>query len=79
MRFSLPDRPQNDRAGIRRWSVRGVFSVFHFFLFTHHQHLSAQLSGISAIATLHVDVSILMIRAHPQYIAILHGKESHHE
>jgi hypothetical protein len=79
MRFLQPDLLQSDRAGFRRWNDRGTSSVFHFFLFTHHQHLSAQLSGISAIATLHVDASILMIRAHPQYIAILHGKESHHE
>ena len=79
MRFSLPNLLQNDRAGICRYNARCVCSVFHFFLITHHQHLSAQLSGISAIVTLHADASILMIRAHPQYIAIVHGKESHHE
>jgi hypothetical protein len=78
MRFLQPDLLQSDRAGFRRWNDRGTSSVFHFFLFTHHQHLSAQLSGISAESPL-VDASILLIRAHPQYIAILHGKESHHE
>jgi hypothetical protein len=28
---------------------------------------------------LHVDASTRMIRAHPQYSAIVHGKELHHE
>lgn len=49
MGFSLPDLYQNGRVGILRWNIRGVSSVFHFFLFTHHQNLSAQLSDISAI------------------------------
>jgi hypothetical protein len=49
MRFLQPDLHQSDRAGIRRRNVRGVSSVFHFFLFIHHQNLSAQGSGISAI------------------------------
>jgi hypothetical protein len=79
MRFSLSDQHQHNRAGIRRWNARGVFSVFPFFLFTHHQNLSAQGSGISAIVIPAVDASMLMIRSHLQYSAIVHGKESHHE
>jgi hypothetical protein len=49
MGFSLSDLLQNDRAGIRRWNARGAATIFHFFLFTHNQNLSAPLSGISAI------------------------------
>jgi hypothetical protein len=48
MRFLQPDLRQNDRAGIRRWTAP-VASVIHFFLFTHYQSFSAQLSGIRAI------------------------------
>jgi hypothetical protein len=77
MRFLQPDLHPNDRNGIHRWNIP-VAAVVHFF-FTHYQNLSAQLSGIGAIAALHVVTSILMIRARPQYIAILHGKELYHE
>jgi hypothetical protein len=49
MRFSLPDLVQNDRAGTRRWNDHVASTVTHFFFFTHHQKLSAQRSGISAI------------------------------
>jgi len=52
MWFSLPDLPQNDRAGIRRWNACGASTIFHFLLFTHNQNLSAPLSGISAIVPL---------------------------
>jgi hypothetical protein len=48
MRFLQSDLRRNDRAGIRRWNAPVTSSVFHF-LFTHHQILSAQLSGIGAI------------------------------
>jgi hypothetical protein len=48
MRFLQPDLRQNDRAVIRRWTAP-VASVIHFFLFTHYQSFSAQLSGISTI------------------------------
>ena len=50
MRFFQPDLRQNDRAGIRHWNAP-VATVVHFF-FTHHQNLSAQLSGIRAIVPL---------------------------
>jgi hypothetical protein len=48
MRFLQSDLRRNDRAGIRRWNAPVTSSVFHF-RFTHHQILSAQLSGIGAI------------------------------
>jgi hypothetical protein len=48
MRFLPPDLYPNDRTGIHRRNARPA-SVTHFFLFTHHQNLSAQLSGISMI------------------------------
>ena len=36
--------------------------------------------ALAQLYPLHIDTSMLtMIRAHPQYIAILCGKESHHE
>ncbi len=47
MRFLQPDLHPNDRTGIHRWNAP-VAAVVHFFL-THHQNLSAQLSGISTI------------------------------
>ncbi len=47
MRLLQPDLRRNDRAGICRWNAP-VAAVVHFF-FTHHQNLSAQLGGISAI------------------------------
>ena len=47
MRFLQPDLHLNDRTGIHRWSPP-VATVVHLF-FTHHQNLSAQLSGVSAI------------------------------
>jgi hypothetical protein len=34
---------------IRRRNVCSVSSVFHFFLFTHHQNRSALRNGVSAI------------------------------
>jgi hypothetical protein len=35
---------------------------------------------LARLCPLHIDCSMLtMIRARPQYIAILHGKELHHE
>jgi hypothetical protein len=49
MRFSLPDLRQHNRAWICRWNACVASTVFHFFLFTHRQNRSAQLSGISAI------------------------------
>jgi|CXWL01.1.fsa_nt_gi hypothetical protein len=51
MRFLQPDLRQNDRAEIRRRNVCGVSSVFHFFLFTHHQNRSAPRNVIGAIVT----------------------------
>lgn len=48
MRFLQPDLHPNDRTGIHRWNAR-LASVIHFFLFTHYQSFSAQLSGISMI------------------------------
>jgi hypothetical protein len=48
MRFLQSDLRRNDRAGIRRWNAPVTFSIFHF-LFTYHQILSAQLSGLGAI------------------------------
>jgi hypothetical protein len=48
MRFLQPDLQPNDRAGIHRRNAR-LASVIHFFLFTHYQSFSAQLSGISII------------------------------
>jgi hypothetical protein len=79
MRFLQSDLRRNDRAGIRRWNAPVTSSVLHFF-FTHHQNPSAQLSGISAIVPPAYRPSMLtMIRARPQYIAFVHGKESHYE
>jgi hypothetical protein len=48
MRFLQPDLHRNDRAWIRRRNAP-VASVIRFFLFTHYQNFSAQLSGISTI------------------------------
>jgi hypothetical protein len=78
MRFLQPDLHRNDRAGINCWNAP-VASVIHFFLFTHYQNFSAQLSGISTIVAPYVATSMLMIRVHLQYNAIFHGKELHYE
>ena len=53
-----------------------LFSIslsFTIRIFPHKSEASARSYP------LHVDASLLTIRAHPQYIAILQGKESHHE
>jgi hypothetical protein len=73
-----PDLHPNDKTGIHRWNAP-VATVVHSFsliirIFPHNSVALARLYP------LHIDTSKLtMIRARPQYIAILHGKELHHE
>jgi hypothetical protein len=78
MWFFLSDLLQNDRTGIRRWDARRASAIFHFIL-THHQNLSAQLRGISATGIAAFRYFNTDDLCPSEYIAILHGKELHHE
>jgi hypothetical protein len=53
--------------------LSSISSSFTTTIFSHHSTASVRSYP------LHADTSTLTIHARPQYVAILHGKELHHE